>query len=309
MAQSPKYILFNGEIMPYEQARVHVNSPALSWAATVIESMRGYWNPARQLLYAFRLRDHLERLIESMRLCCIPGHGDIKRYEQDLLRIVRACDYREDVQMVVKALIEKADQTMMAVSPTEPATIAMFARPMGRMIQAEGMHCQVSSWIRNSDHASPPRAKTSSNYHNSRLAEYQARKDGYDTAILLDDRGKVTEGVGYNLFMVRRGVLITPPVSDGILEGITRDTLITLAAKKMGLKVQERSIDRTELYVAQELFFCGSAAEVTPILSVDRNPVDTGKPGPLTVKMRDLYMSVVRGETADEFDWLTPVLA
>ncbi len=307
MAQSPKYILFNGEIIPYDQARVHVNSPALSWAATVIESMRGYWNPTRQQLYGFRLRDHLERLVESMRLCCILGHGDIARYEQDLIRIVQACDYHEDVQMVVKALIEKADQTMMAVSPTEPATIAMFVRPMGRMTQAEGLRCQVSSWIRNSDHASPPRAKTSSNYHNSRLAEYQARKDGYDTAILLDDRGKVTEGVGYNLFMVRRGVLITPPVTDGILEGITRDTLITLAVKKMGLEVQERSIDRTELYVAQELFFCGSAAEVTPILSVDRQTVGTGKPGALTAVMRDVYMSVVRGETADEFNWLTRV--
>ncbi|MCL5951586.1 MAG: branched-chain-amino-acid transaminase [Chloroflexi bacterium] len=305
--KQPRLILFNGEILEYDQARVHVNIPALGFAANVIESLRGYWNATKQELYIFRLKDHLHRLVQTMNLCKIPGHGDIHRYAEDVLRIVRAGEFREDIQIVIKALIEKPDGTLLAVNPTEPATVVMFARPMGRMVQAEGMHCQISSWIRPSDHSMPLRAKAAANYHNSRLAEYQARIDGYDTAILLNSQGNVTEGTAYNIFMVRHGALITPPVTDGILEGVTRDTLITLASRKMGLSVQERSIDRTELYVADELFFCGSAAEVTPILSVDRQQIGNGETGPLTGRTRESYFSIVRGEVADELKWLTPV--
>src|SRR5581483_406695 len=154
----------------------------------------------------------------------------------------------------------------------------------------------------------PPRIKAAPNYHNSRLALLQARADGYDNALLLSSDGKVTEGPGYCLFMVRGGRLITPPVTSGILESVTRDSLIQLAPS-LGLEVVEREIDRTELYVADELFFCGSAAEVTPILSVDRIAVGDGAAGPHTRAVREAYMAVVHGLVPERAGWLTPVFA
>jgi branched-chain amino acid aminotransferase len=153
----------------------------------------------------------------------------------------------------------------------------------------------------------PPRIKAAANYHNSRLAGLEARQNGYDDAILLDRNGKVTEGPGYTLFLVRDGVPMTPSVTSGILEGVTRDTLLALIPEVLSREVVERNIDRTELYVADEAFFCGSGAEITPILSIDRRPVGNGSPGPLTAKIRDSYFALVRGNRKTHREWLLPV--
>ena len=179
---------------------------------------------------------------------------------------------------------------------------------MHRYFEKDGLDVQVSSWTRISDATMPPRVKAASNYHNSRLALLQARADGYDSAILLSAEGKVTEGPGAALFMVRGDRLITPPVTSGVLESITRDTVMVLAPES-GLSVHEREVDRTELYVADELFACGSAAEVTPILSVDRIPVGSGAIGPGTRAIQAAYLATVRGERPDTQGWLTPVFA
>jgi len=301
----PTYLLMNGELVAYADARVHVLSTAFKYGACVFEGLRAYWNEERGELYGFRLREHFQRLVESLRICRMPSPLDPDGYLADLVRLMRANELREDIHMRVSAYVDNDDGGLGAF---EPVSISMAALPMQRYFGKDGLHVQVSSWTRISDSSMPPRIKAAPNYHNSRLAIGQARADGYDSAILLSDAGKVTEGPGYALFMLRGGKLITPPVTSGILESITRDTLITLAPE-LGLEVVEREMDRTELYVADELFFCGSAAEVTPILSVDRMPVGTGAFGARTQEIRAAFLQTVRGEVEDTRGWLTPIFA
>jgi branched-chain amino acid aminotransferase len=301
----PKYLLQNGELAEFENATVHVLSTAFMYAAVVFEGMRAYWNEERGELYGFRLREHFQRLVESLRICRLESPLDVDGYLADLVRLMRANDLHEDQHMRVSVYV---DDELGSLTSTAPVSVSMAALPMTRYFGQDGLHVQVSSWTRISDASMPPRIKAAPNYHNSRLALLQARVDGYDNALLLSQDGKVTEGPGYCVFMVRGGRLITPPVTSGILESVTRDSLIQLAPD-LGLEVVERDIDRTELYVADELLFCGSAAEVTPILSVDRIAVGDGTAGPRTQALRDAYMDVVHGEVADRSGWLTPIFA
>ena len=301
----PKFLLMNGELTLYDDARVHVLSTAFKYGASVFEGLRAYWNEAQGELYGFRLREHFQRLVESLRICRMASPLDVDGYTADLVRLMRANDLREDLHMRVSAYVDEDDG---GLASFEPVSIAMAALPMRRYFGKAGLHVQVSSWTRISDNSMPPRVKAMPNYHNSRLALLQARADGYDDAILLSNQGKVTEGPGYCLFMLRGGRWVTPPVTSGILESVTRDSLMALAPE-LGLEVQEREIDRTELYVADELFFCGSAAEVTPILSVDRIPVGSGEVGQRTQALHAAFLATVRGETPDTRGWLTPVFA
>jgi branched-chain amino acid aminotransferase len=303
--QHPKYLLMNGDLVLYDDARVHVLSTAFKYGATVFEGLRAYWSEEHGELYGFRLREHFQRLVESLRICRMPSPLTVDEYTADLVRLMRANDLREDLHMRVSAYVDADDG---GLASFEPVSVSMAALPMRRYFAKPGLDVQVSSWTRISDATMPPRVKAVANYQNSRLALGQARTDGYDDAILLSDQGKVTEGPGYAIFMLRGGKLITPPVTAGILESITRDSLMTLAPE-VGLGVQEREIERTELYVADELFFCGSAAEVTPILSVDRVPVGGGAVGTVTQALHRAFLATVRGETADTRDWLTPVFA
>jgi branched-chain amino acid aminotransferase len=295
----------NGELVKYDDARVHVLTTAFKYGACVFEGLRAYWNEEQGELYGFRLRDHFQRLVESMRICRMPSALDADGYLDDMVRLMRANGLREDLHMRVSAYVDDEEG---GLASFEPISVAMAALPMQRYFGKEGLNVQVSSWTRISDNSMPPRVKAAPNYHNSRLALIQSRADGYDNAILLSSDGKVTEGPGYALFLLRGGKLITPPVTSGILESITRDSLMELAPS-LGLPVLEREIDRTELYVSDEMFFCGSAAEVTPILSVDRIPVGTGSVGPKTQALRAAFLAAVHGETADTRGWLTPVFA
>lgn len=301
----PKYLLRNGELVEYDRATVHILSTAMKYGAIVFEGFRAYWNQDQGELYGFRLHDHFRRLVGSMRITRIPGPTDIDACVEDLNRLIRANELREDLHMRVQVFVEAEDGML---SSTEPVTVTMAAMPMGRYFQREGLHVQVSSWTRISERDFPPRAKAVPNYHNSRLALLQAKTDGYDDAILLTQEGKVAEGPGYTVFAVKDGNLLTPPTTDGILEGITRDSVIKLA-RRAGINVVERSIDRTELYLADEMFFCGSAAEVTPILSVDRHPIADGKPGRLTLELLDDFRAAAGGAAEDEFGWRTAVYA
>jgi branched-chain amino acid aminotransferase len=301
----PRYLLRNGELIAYEKATVHVLSTAMKYGAIVFEGFRAYWNESQGELYCFRLHDHFQRMVGSLRISRIPGATDVDAYVDDLLGLIRANELRQDLHIRVQAFVEADDGSLSSV---EPVTVTMAAMPMGRYFRHEGLHVQVSSWRRISDSTMPPRVKTVPNYHNSRLALLQARVDGYDDAILLTSDGHVAEGPGYALFMIRDGLVVTPPSTDGILESITRHSIITLA-RRAGLTVVERSIDRTELYLAEELFFCGTAAEVTPILSVDRHAVGEGSPGQRTGQLIEAYRAVTIGEVADELGWRTPVYA
>lgn len=301
-----QFIFQNGEIIPFGEAKVHPLNTAMKYAASIYDAWRGYWNPEQGELYLFRLREHLERLRRSAKMVQIQCPYSIEEMLSSQLALIRANGLREDIHCRIILYVDAPDGGLYS---NAPIGAVMAASPMGRYFKEEshGLHCCVSSWRRISDEVMPPRIKAAANYHNSRLAGLEAKQNGYDDAILLDRDGKVTEGPGYTLLLVRDGIPITPSVTSGILEGVTRDTLLALIPEVLSRRVVEREVDRTELYVADEAFFCGSGAEITPILSIDRRPVGNGSPGPLTKVIRDSYFALVRGNRETHREWLLPV--
>ena len=300
----PRLLNMRGTIVPYEDARVHVLSTAMKYAASVYEAMRAYWSDADQQLYVFRLREHLRRLERSAKIARIPLPADAARLERETLEIIRANDLREDLHVRLIVFVDTDDG---GLASREPVGYVIAPIPTTRYFDTPGLHVGVSSWHRTADNAIPARVKAAANYQNSRLALLQAKTDGYDDAIMLNRDGSVAEGPGYTLFLVRDDQPMTPSVTSNILEGVTRSTLLTLFPESLGVTVEQREIDRTELYVADEAFFAGTAAEVTPILSIDRRPVGEGVMGPLTAKVRDAYFRSVRDGSAPHPEWRLPV--
>jgi branched-chain amino acid aminotransferase len=301
---TPRLLMMNGRIIAYADARVHVLSTAMKYAASVYEAMRAYWSDVDGQLYVFRLREHLQRLRRSAKIARIPLPVDLARLEQETLEVIRANHLREDLHVRLIVFVDADDG---GLSSREPVGYVVAPVPTGRYFAGTGLHVAVSSWDRTSDNAIPARVKAAANYQNSRLALLQAKTDGYDDAILLNSDGSVAEGPGYTLFLVRDDQPMTPPVTSNILEGVTRSTLLTLFPECLGVTVEQREVDRTELYVVEEAFFAGTAAEVTPILSVDRHPVGDGSIGPLTAKVREAYFRAVRDGSAPHPEWRTPV--
>ena len=305
MAQ-PRFLSFNGRIVLYDDAKVHVLTPGMKYGTGVFEGIRGYWNEARGEMFLFRLQEHLDRLQYSMR---------IMRYDHDLTNeavaaaikeVVRANDLREDVHIRPLAWVDGQGE-MLATGPIGWA-VAALPRPFNPQVR-DGVHVGTSSWRRIADTAMPARVKATSNYVNGRLAGMAGKADGYDNVLLLTQAGHVAESPGSCFFMVRQGRPITPGVTSSILESVTRATVMQLLEDLAPTPTAERDIDRTEVYAADEAFFCGSGQEIQPILSLARLPVGDGKPGPLTRRLQDRYFAIVRGETNDHAEWLTPVYA
>ena len=296
-------IWMNGRLLPQAEAVLPVNSAAVFYAANVFEGLRAYWNGREGELYGFRLADHFTRLRESMKMMrfTIP-YGDDALFEA-VRQVLAGNEVREDVHMHLVAYVAGA-----GMDATEPTGLYINPRRRGRLIpEGRGLACCVSSWTRTSDNAIPIRLKSGSNYQNGRLAALQAKADGYDSPIFLNRVGKVAEGTGATFFMVRKGRVVTPPTSSDILESITRTTLIEYVCPEvLGLSVVEREVDRTELYVAEEAFFCGSGYEITPITSIDRFPLGTGQVGPVTRAIENAYMTLVRGGDDRHPEWRTP---
>jgi branched-chain amino acid aminotransferase len=295
-------IWMNGRLLPQDQAVLPVNSAAVFYASNVFEGLRAYWNERDGELYAFRLADHFARLRESMKMMrfTIPYNDD------DLFEAVRQLlagnEVREDVHMHLVAYVLGP-----GLESTTPTGLYINPRRRPRVTAGKGLACCVSSWARTSDNAIPIRLKCGANYQNGRLARLQAKADGYDDPLFLNQRGKVAEGTGATFFMVRKSRLVTPTTSSDILESITRTTLIEeLCPNVLGLEVVEREIDRTELYTAEEAFLCGSGYEITPITSIDRFPLGTGEIGPLTRRLAAAYMDLVRGIDTRRPEWRTP---
>ena len=305
-ASSPvRYLLHDGELIDYADARLHVLSTSMKYGVGVFEGFRAYWSEEEGELYAFRVQDHMRRLLDSMRVVEIEGPTDIDELTEQLLGLVRANDLRSNLHMRAQVFVDSADGKP---DDTGPSTVYMAAIPMGNYFGATGLDVQISSWARLSDRAMPPRVKSIANYQNGRLALLEARRNGYGAALLLTENGHVAEGAGYNVFMVRQGRLCTPPSTESILEGITRDSVIQLAQKELGLEIDIRPIDRTELYSADEIFVCGSAAEVNHVKSVDRTPIGDGSlPGEITAQLQGLYQQAVRGQLDSFRDWVIPV--
>ncbi len=304
MSDAPQYVWFNGGIVSYDRACVHVQSAAMKFGAAVYEGLRGYWNADARELYVFRQDAHIQRLGQSLKLMRMEAPFTPAQMRDGILEVLRANNFREDVHIRQSAFLEGDT----AMTSTGPVGMAVAAYPMGRIKNSEaGLHYTISSWLRIPDSAMPPRLKCIANYHNGRLAALQARADGYDGTFLLNSRGKLSETPGASMFLVRGGRPITPSITSDILESITRDTLIHLFAEVHGLAVEERDVDRTEVYVAEEVFVCGSAFEVTPVVSVDRYTVGDGKVGPLTKAILATYLDAARGQVPARRDWLMPV--
>jgi branched-chain amino acid aminotransferase len=299
----PAYVWWKGAIRPWDECTVHVTELGWSTVGAVFEGIRAYSGDEPHELHVFRLREHLERLERSMRLVRFSLDYSIDELVAITLDLLRANDIREDTY--IRPLAYAADTSGKRFSQLgTDGELLINTHPMTSHLKS-GMtqSAKVSSWRRISEDVMPPRIKNLSNYRNSQLASMEARGDGYDTAILLNHQGKVSEGPGACLMLVAGGKVITPDVGSGILESITRDALITLAREALGLEVIEREVDRTELYLADEVFTCGTAAEISPIVSIDKYPIGSGKIGEVTRALETVFDDVLRGRDARYAQW------
>ncbi len=303
---NPEFLSLNHRVVPFAEARIHVLTPAFKYGASVFEGLRGYWNPQQNQMFLFRVHEHLQRLQAGMRLLRFADGVGNDRLLQSLVDLLEANKFRETVHIRMLAFLD-GDGEIGASGPVGVA-IAALARPLSPQGQI-GIKLGVSSWRRMNDSSMPPRLKTTANYVNSRLAALEARHNGFDNALILNGQGKVSEAPTACFFMVRHGRLATPSVTSDILESITRATIVELASERLGLRVEERDIDRTELYDCDEAFICGTGPEIIPVTHVDRLPVGNGQPGAITRQIQDLYFAVVAGSVPDYARWLTPAFA
>jgi len=300
---NPEWIYVDGSMVARAAATIHVSSVAARYGTSVFEGMCVYGGESGQS-FVFRAKEHLTRLRQSLRIMEIDCDYSDADFMDAILRSVRENQIRGDahVRLSVFVIGEGLSEcrgpiSLVCVAHPRPAT----------PIDQRGSHINVSTWRRVDNSIMPMRIKAGANYQNSRFGTMEARRNGYDEAIFLTTAGKVSEG-GHSCFaMVRNGVLITPPVTASILESVTRSTLLELAADDVDLRVQEREVDRSELYIADEAFFCGSRKEICPVLSVDRFPVGDGRVGPITRRLWDAYQAVIRGRNKTRAGWLTPV--
>lgn len=301
-----RFAIFQGEIVPIEKAQISIMSHIVNYGTGAFGGIRAYWNEGQKQLYVFRLEDHTTRLLQSAHLLMMKFDTSPKKLAEQIVELIRKEGYQLDTY--VRPLVYKSNPIIGVKLHDLRDDFAAFAVPFGRYIEKEeGLRAHVSSWRRVEDNVIPARGKIVGSYVNSAFAKSEAVLNGFDEAIVLNHRGHVAEGSAENVFLVRHGELITPALHDGILEGITRRTLIQLAREVFGLKVVERSIDRSELYIADEAFFCGTGCQVAAITEIDRRPVANGVMGPVTRQLRDFYFRVVKGEEPAWRHWCTPV--
>ncbi len=299
-----KYLWQGGTVVPIQEATVHVLTPTVFWGTNVFEGLRGYWNHEREQMHCFREKEHFQRLAESVKMMRMSLPFDPEKYGDYVKEVIVANQLKEDVHFDIRIYLDGIGRWY----DTEPSNMFIALFPMGRAMDIEnGITCKTSSWRRISDAAISPRIKVGSNYQNSRLAVLEAMADGYDSTLLLNQNNKISEGPGYCVFAVKKGSVITPSVTSDILESITRLTLLELFEKEMGLQVQQRDVDRTELYIAEEVFICGTRVEIVPIISIDKIQVGSGKPGPITREIQKIYFNIVRGNEERYMHWLTSI--
>ena len=298
-------VYFDGRYMPMRDAHVGILTHALHYGTGVFEGIRAHWDEAQEELFILRSDEHYERWKQNCGILRI----DVPHSPQELtaitVEILRRNAFRTNVY--IRPLAYKSAERV-GVSLDDQDAFTIIALPFGEYLPADkGVHAGVSSWRRIDDNVIPPRAKICGAYVNSAVASADARRCGFDEAILLNENGHVAEGATCNLFMVRKGKLITPPVTENVLEGITRDSIMRLTAWELNLETVERPIDRSELYMCEELFFTGTAVAITPIVRVDHRPVGDASIGPITRKLQQLYFDATRGHLEVYRNWLTPV--
>ncbi len=296
------YAFFRKQFMPLSEAKVGILTQALHYGTGCFEGIRGNWNSELQKFCLFRIDDHYKRMLEACRILKI----DLPYSVDDLCQLTRELlersGYREDVY--IRPLAYKSSETLALHLHNVDDDFLIVVTTFPTYLDTEkGVRCCVSSWRRVDDNMIPPRGKICGIYVNSALAKTEAQENGFDEAILLAHDGHVCEGSGQNIFLVSGGKLITPPPSDNILVGITRDTVMKLAKNELGIDTVERAVDRSELYVAEECFFTGTASDVAPVLEIDRRPVGTGQIGRITAQLQKLFAEVVLGKNPKYSQW------
>ena len=304
---NPKYLWRSGDMVEWDKATVHISMLAWSAISAVFEGIRGYWNAEREQLYVFHLEAHLKRLLQSMKIMRMTCPFSNKELSQAIISLLKVNECRSDTY--VQPLAYFGDNVPGYLAMLEqPGEILMTTRAAPSGLEASKVvHCNVSSWTRISDNVLPPRVKAITNYQNSRYVSTESRINGYDYGIILNPNGKVAEAGYACIYIIRDGVAITPPVSAGILESITREVVKDLLTSELQVPVVERDVDRTELYVADEVFICGTAVEVQSVGTVDRYKVGDGEQGPVVAQLKKLLRGVVQGDDSSRSAWCTPV--
>jgi branched-chain amino acid aminotransferase len=303
-APDSAWAFLDGKFVPIREAKISVMTHAFNYGTGVFEGIRAYWNAEEEQLYGLHLREHYSRFLRSGKIMRISIPHTADELVAMTTELLRRCGYREDAY--IRPLAYKSTPVIGVRLRNLDDGLTIFAVPFGNYIEIDkGIACHVSSWRRVDDNAIPARAKITGSYVNAALAKSEAEDAGFAEAIVLTQDGHVSEGSAANLFLVRDGTLVTPPPTDNILEGIVRGSVMRIA-EDLGLKVEVRSIDRTELYISDEMFLCGTGVQISPVTSVDRRDVGTGEIGALTRRISKVYFAAVRGKDARYRDWLTP---
>ena len=302
----PNYAYFKGEIVPYADAKIGVMTHAFNYGTGVFSGVRGYWNEEEEELFIFRPKDHFTRFHNSLKMMVMENDLNEEKFIAILTELVQKEGYRQDIY--IRPLAYFADEIIGVKLHDLQTEITMFSVPFDKYVANDkGAHVTISSWRRLDDNMIPARGKITGAYVNTAFIKTDAVRAGFDEAIVLNQNGHLSEGSAENLFMFREGKLVTPPVSDNILEGITRNTVMHLAEEELGLEMVERSIDRTEVYMCDEFFMTGTAAQITAITKVDFREIGNGKMGPITSKLRALYNDIVRGKIEKYRHWNTAI--
>lgn len=297
-----KHAFFEGKIVPLSEAKISIATHGFLYGTAVFGGVRGYWNEEMRRLFVFRPYDHFRRLLNSAKMLAMRIEYDEESLIQLTLDLLHADNWQCDIYL--RPTFYKADLGIGVKLHGLKDEFSMFVMAYEKYVKNDtDAHVTVSSWRRIDDNVIPARGKVSGAYVNSALIKTDAARAGFDEALVLDQNGHVSEGSAMNIFMVRDGILVTPPVTDNILEGITRRSVMELARNELGIEIRERSIDRTEVFIAEEMFMTGTAAQITAVTKVDHRPIGAGVMGPVTARLRTLYEDVLRGKIKKYEHW------
>lgn len=296
------YAYLRGDIVPLEEAKIGVMTHAFNYGTAVFEGIRGNWNEEHQTTYLFRLREHMARLAQSAKILKMDMPDTVDRLCEVALELVDRSGFQEDIYL--RPMVYLSGEVLGVRLHNVEVDNLIFLSPFPAYLP-ETARCHTSTWRRVQDTGIPPRAKVTGIYVNSALAKTEANLNGFDEAIMLNENGHVSEGSGENVFMIRKGKLIMPTPADNVLEGITAASVVELA-HDLGIETVEREIDRTELYIADEVFLTGTAAHLTPVVEIDRRSVGTGEIGPITRRLSELFYDCIRGNSEKYGNWCTP---
>ena len=298
-----KFVWFDGKFIPLSNANVPITTHAIHYGTSIFEGIRAYWNSKN--LYIFRLEDHIKRFRQSGRFYSIPLKFTDEQIMDAIIQLCKKNNMKRSCYIRPFYFVGQYGINL-HVNETAPTHVAAFMFPFGDLFNKNGISVGISSWRKFSDQSTPPLAKMGGNYLNSILATQECKRNGYDEAILLDVHSNLSEAPGENIFVVRNNTLITPPLESSALEGITRDSVMKIA-EDLGYLVKEKTITRSEAYLADEMFLTGTAAEITPVISIDDKKIGTGKPGNTTKQIVSTYLDAVSAKNDKYSSWLSPV--